>query len=249
MGAAATAKPTPTSRACAPSSPEPATCCATRGCRTAGVKVGGTGKSFAVDGKGTLNGRPTLLQRRLALRRPVRSAEAVDEGRRPCCTAVRAGPRRLRHRPAVGQTRGFFHGQPGAWTEVGGPGKDFSVDAEGRLDGLSPDGSGVWRDDGPRPLGPLEVVARGRRGRQHPPVGWREVLATSPADEGPVDLRAVRVRTRRWWASWSPGPSGVGGAGASRSSVLGRRRLVQSTEPSRGQTRPRVYRMRRVHGH
>lgn len=72
----------------------------------------------------------------------------------------------------------FYHGYDDLWTTVGTPGKTFSVDAEGRLYGLSPDASGVWRYDGSfsAPLawskigGPAGTIC----------AGWREVLATDP---------------------------------------------------------------------
>lgn len=72
----------------------------------------------------------------------------------------------------------IFHGHPFKWTRIGGPGKAFSVDVEGRLYGLSPDGSKVWRYDGslntPDKWTQIGGAAAGIC------AGWKEVLAINP---------------------------------------------------------------------
>ena len=141
------------------------------------VKVGGPGKSFAVDGKGMLYGVSpdgSAVWRYDGLFGPPKPWTKVGG---PAAQLFARGLGVYATDPQSGNVR-FFHGQPGAWTEVGGPGKDFSVDAEGRLYGLSPDGSGVWRHDGSASVPWKWSPVGGAAGSIC--AGWREVLATNP---------------------------------------------------------------------
>jgi hypothetical protein len=107
-------------------------------------KIGRPGKTFTVDGKGRLYGVS-----------PDGSAVYRYDGTPMAwtkiggkCSAVFAGGCGLYAACGTSSEVFCYSLAPSLWTKVGGPGKTFAVDDEGRLYGLSPDGSGVFRYDG-----------------------------------------------------------------------------------------------------
>jgi len=109
------------------------------------TKVGGPGKMFSVDHKGRLYG---VSPNGSAIFRydgtPMKWTQVAQQS----TTAIYSGGCGLY---AVGGNNNdvfCYSIAPLMWTKVGGPGKMFAVDDTGRLYGLSPDGSGVFRYEG-----------------------------------------------------------------------------------------------------
>jgi hypothetical protein len=141
------------------------------------LRVGGPGKTFACDSKGHLYGLApdgSSVWRYEGLFGP--PVPWVKIGG-PATSLYARGRGVYATNPQTGDIH-FFHGIPMRWTRVGGPGKTFSVDVDGRLYGLAPDGSAVWRHDGSfsapaewTPIGgPAASIC----------AGWKEVLAINP---------------------------------------------------------------------
>jgi hypothetical protein len=148
-----------------------------RGSPFSWLRVGGPGKTFACDARGRLYGLSpdgSGVWRYDGLFGP--PAQWIQIGG-PAASLHARGYGVYATNPQTGDMY-FFHGKPLLWTKVGGPGKAFSVDVEGRLYGLSPDGNSVWRYDGSFSVptqwtkigGPAASIC----------AGWREILATNP---------------------------------------------------------------------
>ena len=141
------------------------------------LKVGGPGKTFASDAKGMLYGVSpdgSGVWRYDGLFGPPKAWAKIGG---PAANLYARGLGVYATDPQTGDVR-FFHGRPDLWTTVGGPGKSFSVDAEGRLYRLSPDGADVWRYDGSFGAPTTWSHIGGAAGTIC--AGWREVLATDP---------------------------------------------------------------------
>jgi hypothetical protein len=117
-------------------------------------KIGGPGAMFAIDSQGRLygvspdykgiyryDGTPNTWTRILDL-----SSSDVEFPRKVIGIYAKGGALYS----AYGISDGIYcYGlMPNSWFKVGGPGKMFALDGNGRLYGLSPDGSGVYRYDG-----------------------------------------------------------------------------------------------------
>jgi len=155
------------------------------------LRVGGPGKTFASDAEGrlyALSPDGSGVWRYDGLFGP--PTQWIQIGG-PAANLYARGLGVYATNPETGDIH-FFHGKPFCWTKVGGPAKTLSVDVEGRLYGLSTDGSSVWRHDGSfgTPAqwtqigGPAADIC----------AGWREILATNP-------------QTKDLWIYVSPPPS------------------------------------------
>ena len=141
------------------------------------LKVGGPGKTFACDSEGRLYGLSpdgSGVYRYDGLFGPPIAWIQVGG---PAANLYARGLGVYATNPDTGDVY-FFHGKPFRWTRVGGPGKTFSVDVEGRLYGLSPDESGVWRHDGSFSTPAQWTQIGGAAADIY--AGWREILATNP---------------------------------------------------------------------
>jgi hypothetical protein len=140
-------------------------------------RVGGPGASFAVDGKGVIYG---VSPDHGALWRYTGLFGAVVPWTKVSGPTTQVFARGLGvYATNPDGTIRFFHGQPDVWTQVGGPGKAFTVDTEGRLYGLSSNGDGVWRYEGCATDPTHWTKIGGAAGLVC--AGHREVLATNPS--------------------------------------------------------------------
>jgi hypothetical protein len=108
------------------------------------TKIGGPGKAFAVDSSGRLygispNGSGVYCYDGLPMKW-TKIAGAAD--------AIYAGGCGLYATSGSMSDVVCYSLVPSVWNAVGGPGKMFAVDDIGRIFGLSPDGSGVYRYEG-----------------------------------------------------------------------------------------------------
>lgn len=109
------------------------------------TKIGGPGKLFALDDAGHLYG---LSPDGSGVYRYDGSPMQWTQVGGPA-TAIYAGGGWLFATSPQGGDILQYSGTPMQWTKVGGPGKTFAVDRKGRLYGVSPDGNGIYRHDGP----------------------------------------------------------------------------------------------------
>lgn len=107
-------------------------------------KIGGPGKSFACNNQGAFGvggGSDHVFQ-------VISTSNAPDIRNRPTTTIVARGNMLC----AVDEPSPhniFQHVASNQWTQIGGPGKMFAIDDQGRLYGLTPDGSKVFHFNGP----------------------------------------------------------------------------------------------------
>jgi hypothetical protein len=141
------------------------------------LKVGGPGKAFACDAEGRLYGISpdgSGVYRYDGLFGP--PIPWIQVGG-PAANLYARGLGVYATNPDTGDIY-FFHGKPFRWTRVGGPGKTFSVDVNGRLYGLSPDESGVYRYDGSFSTPAQWTQIGGAAADIY--AGWGEILAKNP---------------------------------------------------------------------
>jgi hypothetical protein len=138
------------------------------------IHVGGPGKTFGADCLGALYGvSPDESGVWQYIGTPMKWTRIAG----PASALLARGHGVYAIKPESGNIY-LYHGKPFCWTKIGGPGKSFAVDVEGRLFGLSPDSSGVFRYDGsyqdPMRWTRIGGAAAGIA------AGWRVLLATNP---------------------------------------------------------------------
>ena len=106
------------------------------------TKIGGPGKMFVVDDQGHLYG---LGADGNAVFRYDGTPNKWTKIGGPADAIYAGGGRLFATNPKSGEILQY---NGNSWTQIGGPGKAFAVDGKGRLYGVSPDASGIYRYDG-----------------------------------------------------------------------------------------------------
>lgn len=140
------------------------------------TRIGGPGKAFAVDGTGRLYGiSPTGGDVHRWDGKPMAWTKVGDHA-----TALHAGGCALYAERGANRDLYLYRLAGAVWTKVGGPGKAFTVDGNGRAFGLSPSGDAVFRYEGST-ANPHHWVKVGGPAAALAAAGDGQLFATNPS--------------------------------------------------------------------